>query len=48
MVLPPLQRIEPNDRNILRVVMLPGSALPTDRESVFYLNIREIPPKTRS
>lgn len=46
MVLPPLQRIEPNDRNILRVVMLPGSALPTDRESVFYLNIREIPPKT--
>ncbi|CAB3729760.1 Chaperone protein PapD [Paraburkholderia sediminicola] len=46
MVLPPLQRVEPNDRNILRIVMLPGSALPADRESVFYLNIREIPPKT--
>jgi len=48
MVLPPLQRIEANERNMLRVVMLPGSALPTDRESVFYLNIREIPPKTEA
>ncbi|WP_233856747.1 fimbrial biogenesis chaperone [Paraburkholderia sp. HD33-4] len=46
MVLPPLQRIEPAERNILRIVMLPGNALPADRESVFYLNIREIPPKT--
>ena len=48
MVLPPLQRIEPSDRNILRIVMLPGSVLPTDRETVFYLNIREIPPKTET
>ncbi|ANJ75578.1 molecular chaperone [Ralstonia insidiosa] len=46
MVLPPLQRIEPNERNIVRIVKLPGDALPTDRESVFYLNVREIPPKT--
>ncbi|MET3445918.1 fimbrial chaperone protein [Ralstonia sp. 1138] len=46
MVLPPLQRIEPNERNILRIVKLPGDMLPTDRESVFYLNVREIPPKT--
>ncbi|KFG98580.1 fimbrial protein [Burkholderia paludis] len=46
MVLPPLQRIEPGERNVLRIVKLPGDALPVDRESVFYLNIREIPPKT--
>ena len=46
MVLPPLQRIAPNERNIVRIVKLPGDALPTDRESVFYLNVREIPPKT--
>lgn len=46
MVLPPLQRVEPNERNVLRIVKLPGDALPTDRESVFYLNVREIPPKT--
>ncbi|MBB5445119.1 MULTISPECIES: molecular chaperone [unclassified Paraburkholderia] len=48
MVLPPLQRIEANDRNVLRVVLLPGNTLPTDRESVFYLNIREIPPTTEA
>ncbi|AMO99694.1 gram-negative pili assembly chaperone, N-terminal domain protein [Collimonas arenae] len=45
MVLPPIQRVEPNDSNVLRVVKLPGDTLPKDRESVFYLNIREIPPK---
>jgi fimbrial chaperone protein len=48
MVLPPLQRIEANDRNVLRIVLLPGSTLPTDRESVFYLNIREIPPASEA
>lgn len=46
LVLPPLQRIEPNDRNVMRVVLLPGLPLPADRESLFYLNIREIPPKS--
>jgi fimbrial chaperone protein len=45
-VMPPLQRIEPNERNVLRIARLPSTTLPTDRESVFYLNIREIPPKT--
>ncbi|WP_332761553.1 molecular chaperone [Pseudomonas koreensis] len=48
MVLPPLQRIEPNESSVLRIVKLPELALPTDRESVFYLNIREIPPKTQA
>uniref|UniRef100_UPI001588F06D fimbrial biogenesis chaperone n=1 Tax=Burkholderia anthina TaxID=179879 RepID=UPI001588F06D len=46
MVVPPLQRIEANERNVLRIAKLPGAALPADRESVFYLNIREVPPKT--
>jgi fimbrial chaperone protein len=48
MVLPPLQRIEPNESSVLRIVKLPELALPTDRESVFYLNIREIPPKSQA
>lgn len=48
MVLPPLQRIEPNESSVLRIVKLPQLALPADRESVFYLNIREIPPKTQA
>ncbi|XJV80617.1 molecular chaperone [Burkholderia anthina] len=46
MVVPPLQRIEANERNVLRIAKLPGAGLPADRESVFYLNIREVPPKT--
>ncbi|MDM0046453.1 molecular chaperone [Variovorax dokdonensis] len=47
-VLPPLQRVEPGERNVLRVALTPSSALPSDRESVFYLNIREIPPKSEA
>ncbi|AOJ01790.1 fimbrial protein [Burkholderia mayonis] len=46
MVVPPLQRVEPSERNVLRIARMPGAALPADRESVFYLNIREVPPKT--
>lgn len=45
-VLPPLQRVEANDKNVVRVTLLPNNKLSSDRESVFYLNIREIPPKT--
>lgn len=48
MVLPPLQRIEPSESSVLRIVKLPELALPKDRESVFYLNVREIPPKTQA
>jgi fimbrial chaperone protein len=48
MVLPPLQRIEPNESSVLRIVKLPQTTLPTDRESVFYLHIREIPPKSEA
>ncbi|MBD9634536.1 molecular chaperone [Pseudomonas sp. PDM19] len=48
MVLPPLQRIEPNERSVVRIVKLPETALPADRESVFYLNVREIPPKSEA
>ena len=48
MVLPPLQRIEPSESSVLRIVKLPELALPSDRESVFYLNVREIPPKTEA
>ncbi|MCG8706994.1 molecular chaperone [Brenneria sp. 4F2] len=45
-VLPPLQRIEANGRSLIRVVKTSGvDKLPQDRESLFYLNVREIPPK---
>lgn len=46
MVLPPLQRINGGQKGIARVTKTSGvNALPQDRESLFYLNVREIPPK---
>lgn len=46
MVLPPLQRIEAGGRTLIRLVKTSGiDQIPQDRESLFYLNVREIPPK---
>lgn len=47
MVLPPLQRVEAGARTRVRIQALAGiSTLPKDRETVFYFNLREIPPKS--
>ncbi|HEV7272149.1 fimbrial biogenesis chaperone [Pseudoxanthomonas sp.] len=45
-LLPPLTRIEAKKGQSLRIVYTPRIAdpLPADRESVFYLNVLEIPP----
>ncbi|MBL3523568.1 fimbria/pilus periplasmic chaperone [Serratia plymuthica] len=46
-VLPPVQRLEPGAQSQIKVQALPGvKALPQDRESLFYFNLREIPPKS--
>ncbi|MGJ7509675.1 fimbrial biogenesis chaperone [Variovorax sp. GT1P44] len=45
-VTPPLSRLDPGMENILRI-MRAGGSLPTDRESVFWLNVKEIPEKSR-
>lgn len=46
MVLPPVQRIEPNGKGQVKVQGMPGAAqLPQDRETLYYFNLREIPPK---
>lgn len=40
-----MQRIEPDRKSQIKVQLSPEAAsLPADRESVFYLNVREIPP----
>ena len=39
---PPLFKLNPNSQNSVRV-MLTNSALPTDRESIYWLNIKAIP-----
>ncbi|MEO9384143.1 fimbrial biogenesis chaperone [Chromobacterium phragmitis] len=46
LVLPPLQRIEAAEKGVVRLTRIPDNALPLDRESLFYLNIQEIPPKS--
>lgn len=47
MALPPLQRIDAGKKSRVRIMRVEnaGSApLPADRESLFYFNVREIPP----
>ncbi|ELY3760782.1 molecular chaperone [Cronobacter universalis] len=44
MVTPPLFRIEPEEDHDLRIAKT--GSLPGDRESLFYLNIRAIPPSS--
>lgn len=48
MALPPLQRLEPGAKSLVKVQFIPSgnSKLPEDRESLFYFNLREIPPKS--
>ncbi len=47
MVLPPVQRIEPGAKSQVKIQGLPAAKnLPQDRESLFYFNLREIPPRS--
>ena len=44
---PPLQRVEAGAKGQVKVQATANlAALPQDRESVFYFNVREIPPKS--
>ncbi|EFC1642169.1 molecular chaperone [Escherichia coli] len=46
-VTPPVQRLEPGAKSMIRLASTPDiSKLPQDRESLFYFNLREIPPKS--
>ncbi|HEY3591014.1 MAG TPA: fimbria/pilus periplasmic chaperone [Buttiauxella sp.] len=46
-VMPPLQRVESGKKSIIRINAGPEiKKLPQERESVFWLNVREIPPKS--
>lgn len=44
LITPPVTRINANQGQTLRIVHT-GEALPQDRESIFYLNVLDIPPK---
>ncbi len=46
-VLPPLQRIEAGQKSQVKIQALSDAGqLPKDRETLYYFNLREIPPKT--
>lgn len=46
-VLPPVQRLEPGAKSQVKVQGLPAiNLLAQDRETLFYFNLREIPPKS--
>lgn len=43
---PLVQRLEPNIKSMIRISTTDVSKLPKDRESIYYFNLREIPPKS--
>ncbi|WP_420842944.1 fimbria/pilus periplasmic chaperone [Erwinia mallotivora] len=46
-VLPPIQRIEAGEKSQVKIQKLPSVAnLAQDRETLFYFNLREIPPRS--
>ncbi|UNU27984.1 fimbria/pilus periplasmic chaperone [Aeromonas hydrophila] len=46
-ILPPVQRLEPGMESMFKVQALPtADKLPQDKESLFYFNMREIPPRS--
>lgn len=47
LVTPPLARMDPGKGQSLRIVFT-GQALPADRESLYWLNVLEIPPKPKA
>lgn len=42
---PPFFRVNPKQKQIIRIIKTDGGSLPSNRESLFWLNIQEIPPK---
>jgi len=45
LITPPIFRMEPRKTQMLRVIFSGDAALPQDRESVYWLNVLDIPPK---
>ena len=43
---PPIARLKPESSQVVRVVFT-GDALPADKESVFWFNMLEVPPKSK-
>ncbi|EBU9231489.1 TPA: fimbrial chaperone [Salmonella enterica] len=46
-VIPPVSRLEPSQEKVLRIIKTAGE-LPKDRESVFWFNVKNIPPSSKN
>ncbi|HCM1916885.1 TPA: fimbrial chaperone [Salmonella enterica subsp. salamae serovar 28:r:e,n,z15] len=44
---PPVSRIDPKKGQTIKVMYTGGQPLPADRESVFWFNVLEVPPKAK-
>ncbi|EFA28624.1 Gram-negative pili assembly chaperone domain protein [Haemophilus influenzae HK1212] len=44
-ITPPVSRVEAKSGQSLRITFTGGEPLPEDRESLFYFNLLDIPPK---
>lgn len=44
---PPINRVDPNQGQTIRISYTGAPALPTDRESVYWLNVLEVPAKDK-
>ncbi|PMQ06334.1 putative fimbrial chaperone YadV [Dyella sp. AD56] len=47
-ITPPMSRVDPSKGQTLRIMYTGTGNLPQDRETVFWLNILEIPPKPKA
>lgn len=45
-ITPPLFKLDPAKNGVLRIVNIDGSALPKDRESLFWVNVKSIPARS--
>ncbi|RDI99214.1 hypothetical protein DVT68_07810 [Dyella solisilvae] len=48
LITPPMARVDPGKGQTLRIMFTGANSLPQDRESVFWLNVLEIPPKPKA
>ena len=48
LVAPPMFRMEPGKGQSLRITYLRDEPLPTNKETVFWLNLLEVPPKAKT
>jgi chaperone protein EcpD len=47
-ITPPMSRVDPRKGQTLRIMYTGAADLPQDRETVFWLNVLEIPPKPKA